>query len=277
MYEKIINSLRERPALYAPSSAPFWDDEHISKYMLEAHLKPDADGASRQHGFIQKSVDWIAALSHPVPGAKLLDLGCGPGIYAEKFCRAGFQVTGLDFSRRSVSYAADQADLHKLDITYRYQNYLDMDYTEEFDVITLIYCDYGVLPAADRQVLLSNVYRALKKGGLFILDGFTAANYTEFTESEEIQYNEEGFWSPEPHICIKRNYPYRDTETYLEQYVVITNEDCQCYNLWNQVFSRVTIGEELGGAGFNQMEFFGDVAGKLVTDQSKTICAAARK
>lgn len=277
MYEKIINSLKSRPALYAPSSAPFWDDGHISKYMLEAHLKPDADGASRQHSFIQESVDWITDLSRPGPGTKLLDLGCGPGIYAERFCQAGFQVTGLDFSRRSVSYAKAQAERHKLDITYNYQNYLDMDYTEEFDVITLIYCDYGVLPAADRQALLPKVYRALKKGGLFILDGFTAANYVDFKESEDIQYNEEGFWSPEPHICIQRNYPYCDTETYLEQYVIITNEDCQCYNLWNQVFSRALMEEELRGAGFSQMEFFDDVAGKQEAVQSKTICAVARR
>ncbi len=277
MYEKIINSLKCRPELYAPSSAPFWDDEHISKYMLEAHLKPDADGASRQHSFIRKSVDWITDLSRPQPGAKLLDLGCGPGIYAENFCLAGFKVTGLDFSKRSVSYAKDQAVLRNMDIIYRYQNYLDLDYEDEFDVITLIYCDYGVLPPGDRQALLPKVYRALKKGGLFILDGFTAANYADFTESEDIQYQEEGFWSPVPHICIQRSYPYCDTDTYLEQYVIVTDEDCQCYNLWNQVFSQASMEAELRGAGFGKMEFFGDVAGKRSSLDSKTICAAARK
>ena len=30
-----------KPELYAPSTGKFWDDEHISKGMLEAHLNPN--------------------------------------------------------------------------------------------------------------------------------------------------------------------------------------------------------------------------------------------
>lgn len=60
-------------------------------------------------------------------GKKLLDLGCGPGLYAELFDDRGFQVTGLDFSRRSVQYAREHAAGTKRDIRYEYKNYLDMD------------------------------------------------------------------------------------------------------------------------------------------------------
>ena len=60
MYSKFINYLKEKPSLYAPSSAPFWDDEHISEYMLKAHLDPEIDAASRRHDFIEQSAKWIA-------------------------------------------------------------------------------------------------------------------------------------------------------------------------------------------------------------------------
>ena len=68
-----------RPRLYEKSSAPFWDDPHISRGMLQAHLNPDLESATRTLAFVQKSVDWI---SDTVPAAeypRLLDLGCGPG------------------------------------------------------------------------------------------------------------------------------------------------------------------------------------------------------
>lgn len=37
-----------RPGLWERSAEPFWDGEHISKDMLEAHLNPMVDAASRK-------------------------------------------------------------------------------------------------------------------------------------------------------------------------------------------------------------------------------------
>ena len=110
MYSKFINYLKEKPSLYAPSSAPFWDDEHISEYMLKAHLDPEIDAATRLHDFIEQSAKWIAQYCKARPGMKLLDLGCGPGLYAERFCKEGFRVTGLDYSRRSIEQARQAMD-----------------------------------------------------------------------------------------------------------------------------------------------------------------------
>lgn len=57
-----------KPRLYTPSLNKFWDDEDISKGMLEAHLDPNWDAATRKPKWLDKF---------------LLDLGCGPGLYAE--------------------------------------------------------------------------------------------------------------------------------------------------------------------------------------------------
>ncbi len=48
----------------------------------------------------------------------LFDIGCGPGIYAEKFARQGYYVTGIDFSKRSIDYAKNSALKQGLDISY---------------------------------------------------------------------------------------------------------------------------------------------------------------
>lgn len=237
MYQKFIDFLQQPPPLYAPSSSPFWDDEHISAHMLEAHLNPNEDGASRKHAFIRKSVEWISQYCGVATGMPLLDLGCGPGLYAEYFCEQGFAVTGLDLSARSICHAKERATARNFPIQYRCQNYLTMNDRDQFDVATLIYCDFGVLPPQDRKALLHNIYRSLKPNGTLILDGFTANALAHFEEKETVQYANSGFWSQKPHVCIQRNILYPQTNNYLEQYVIVTDDNCQCYNNWNQIFT----------------------------------------
>jgi hypothetical protein len=36
-----------------------WTDEYISKNMLEIHLNPQIDAASRNHDFINESANWM--------------------------------------------------------------------------------------------------------------------------------------------------------------------------------------------------------------------------
>lgn len=43
-----LTPLFKKPPLYTKTEIPFWDDEHISLQMLNAHLNPDYDGASRK-------------------------------------------------------------------------------------------------------------------------------------------------------------------------------------------------------------------------------------
>jgi len=129
--------------------------------MLEAHLNPQEEAATRRHEFLDRSVQWISKIAPPSRYKSLLDLGCGPGLYAQRFHEAGYSVTGVDFSRRSIAYAIEQAKLLGSAIEYHYQNYLTMNYRNQFDVVTLIYCDYAVLPLADRLLLLKRIYKVL--------------------------------------------------------------------------------------------------------------------
>ena len=97
-----------KPPLYAPGTNNLWDDEYISKGMLAAHLDPNGDAATRNHRFVDQSVSWIAEIAPPSRYKFLLDLGCGPG-YMRTVQQAGYAVTGVDFSRRSIAYAKANA------------------------------------------------------------------------------------------------------------------------------------------------------------------------
>src|SRR6056297_2665814 len=137
--KKLIN-LSQKPKLFERSEQKFWDDPHISKKMLEIHLDPEFDAASRTHEFIKKSLSWLVDSIFTEEDQKILDLGCGPGFYSKRLAEAGYSVTGVDFSKKSIDYAKKQAEKENLDIEYKYQDFLEMDYEDEFDVVLLIYC-----------------------------------------------------------------------------------------------------------------------------------------
>ena len=100
-----LKQWQAKPAPFTPGETLFWDDPHISAQMLAAHLDPTTDAASRRPETIERSVAWIVKTLGLRPGAKLLDLGCGPGLYAARLAQWGLDVTGIDYSRRSIDYA----------------------------------------------------------------------------------------------------------------------------------------------------------------------------
>ena len=276
----MFNELKKyttKPKLYEPSTNKFWDDEHISKGMLEANLNPNWDAATRKPEFLDKSVSWISKIAPPPQYNSLLDLGCGPGLYAERFNAAGYAVTGVDFSKRSIAYAKEQASFNKSNIDYHYQNYLTIDYLEQFDVITLIYCDYAALSITDRLILLKKVYQALRPNGKFIFDVFTPLMRKD--ESRSWYYCEEnGFFSEKPHICLESVYQYDDADsTELRQFIVITEDNVDCYNIWDHFFTKEVLQSEIQTVGFSKFEFYGDVAGTGFLDTGETICGVFTK
>lgn len=274
----MFNKLKEyavKPEPYASSTHKFWDDEYISSQMLPFHLDPDCEPASRKHSFIDQSAAWIASL---LPAqAKLLDLGCGPGLYTQRFARAGMDVTGIDLSARSLQYATQSALKEEMSVRYLQMNNLDLDYHGQFDAITLIYCDYAVFSKENRQTLLVKIKEALKPGGLFIMDVFTEKNPRAKEEKTSWTFKPSGgFWSPDPHICLDAFYTYPEN-VFCSQTLVITEDDVRCYNIWDTVFSADSITKEAMGAGFKSSKLYDDVSGKPHTGDSKTLCIVLKK
>jgi ubiquinone/menaquinone biosynthesis C-methylase UbiE len=267
----------ERPSLYKQSDVNFWNDEHISKQMLKAHLNPDFEGASRKLNFIEESVKWIQETVPSSRYTKLLDIGCGPGLYAERFSKSGYKVTGIDFSKRSIEYAKISAEKQDLDITYIYQNYLEMDYNDAFDLATFIYCDYGALSTESRAVILRKIYHSLKNGGKLLLDVFSMVKYNGFQELKTWEVHETGgFWSQEKYLSLNGQYKYSDNVT-LEQTAVMTEKGIREYCIWNCYFTVESLIKEINEAGFKRFEVFSDVTGKPYVEGSPTIAILLEK
>lgn len=263
--------LLQRPRLYERTPSLFWNDPYISTQMLKAHLDPSTDNASRKPEFIDRSVAWMSTMFPK--GASILDIGCGPGLYTQRLTARGFKVTGMDFSAGSLAYAREH-DPHG---TYILQDYLTLDYCETFDIVTLIWCDYGALIPEERSNLLRRIHKALKPGGLFLLDAFTPLFYDEIEESFTWELHPEGgFWSPKPYISLEAEYFY-GSSIGVGRIVVIEEQETRCYNIWNTCFSKESLLAEIQPAGFTSLIFFSDVTGRPFEESAETLCGILQK
>ncbi|HRJ43688.1 MAG TPA: class I SAM-dependent methyltransferase [Caldilineaceae bacterium] len=273
-----LKELQERPVPFAPGEALFWDDPHISTQTLAAHLDPTNDRASRRPQTIARSVAWIVESLGLHPGSAVLDLGCGPGLYAVELARRGIAVTGVDGSRRSIAYAEKSAQQAGLKIRYRYENYLALEDREEYDAALLIYGDFCPLAPAQRSKLLQNVHRALKPGGHFVLDVTTPIHRQRYGNRNGWYVAESGFWKPGPHLVLEEGFDYPEHSIFLDQATVIeANGKLSVYRNWFQDYSRESITAELETGGFRVESVWSDLTGTPYSDETEWIGVVAKR
>ena len=254
--------LQQKPEPFMPGEPLFWNDPHISTQMLNAHLDSNSDLASRRPETIDAIVSWIVAEAGLVPGAAVLDLGCGPGLYATRLAQHGMAVTGVDYSRRSIDYARQAAQSAGLAITYRYENYLDIADENQYDLVMLIYGDFCPLSPEQRQKLLGNIRRALRPGGQFVLDVTTRTLRKKYGVTNHWYAVESGFWRPGPHLVLETGFDYPEESIYLDQPIVIEPDGKQAvYRNWFQDFDPDSLCRELTDNGFEVKGLWGDLLG----------------
>ncbi|HDT1335179.1 SAM-dependent methyltransferase [Klebsiella pneumoniae] len=166
----LISSSRHIQLSAEESKIP-WDEPAFSQRMLANHLSQDHDWASRRQEVIERQVNWIASLLPP--GARILDLGCGPGFYTHRLAERGFHCTGVDFSPTSVSWARQQAQHAGLNIDYVQQDVRAYWPDKSFDFIMMIFGELNVFSAADARSLVSRCALWLESGGRLLTEVHT--------------------------------------------------------------------------------------------------------
>lgn len=273
-----LKQLQERPAPFTPGEALFWDDPHISTQMLAAHLDPTNDRASRRPETIARSVAWLAETLGLHAGSAVLDLGCGPGLYAAELARRDIAVTGVDGSRRSIDYAVQAAAEEGLSVTYRYENYLSLTDRAQYDAALLIYGDFCPLSPEQRRTLLGNVHRALKPGGHFVLDVTTPIHRQRHGNRNGWYVVESGFWKPGLHLVLEEGFDYPEQSIFLDQATVIEADGTlSVYRNWFQDYSRAAIIQELTEGGFQVESTWGDLTGTPYSDETEWIGVVAKR
>ena len=276
----ILNMIN-KPKIYEKGTHFMWTTEYISRQLLQIHLNPDVDLASRNRATIEKTIEWILNLKADEKKLEILDLGCGPGLYSERLAKKGHQMTGIDISKNSIDYAKTSAKKQNLKIDYRAGSYLDLELEEQkFDMILLIYTDFGVLNPSERKILLDKIHRALKPNGIFVFDVLNDSELEQKISPKNWELcSDNGFWDAKPYLELSNSYLYEEQKVILYQNAIITeDEDVRIYRFWTGVFNDKKLSNLLQENGFADYSFYDDVlAGDGLWDGKNVIFTVASK
>jgi len=271
--------IEQRPKVFEYYTARnLWDDNYISEKMLEFHLNEEIDVSSRNKSFIERSVEWIVSYLNLQEENKIVDFGCGPGLYAERLAQRGASVTGIDFSRRSIEYARNSATQAGLSINYLNKNYLEFETDERFDLILMIMCDFCALSPEQRKTMLSKFSRFLKPHGRILFDVYSLVSYDERHEESRHEENLlDGFWSQDKYEGYLNVFKYDEEKVVLDKYSIVENSQIRIIYNWLQYFSVESLREELEKNGFTIENIFADVAGSPFKTDGKEFAVVVRK
>jgi SAM-dependent methyltransferase len=278
MFEE-LERINERPEPFQFYTASnLWTDEHTSRQMLSFHLNEASDVSSRNAEFINRSVEWIASEFNIGKDFKIADFGCGPGLYAAPLAKHGANVTGIDFSGRSIEYAKKIAAREQLNISYVKQNYLEFETEDRFDLVLMIMCDFCALSPTQRKGILSKFYRILKPSGSVLLDVYSLSAFEQKEEIAIYEVNQlNGFWSPNKYYGFLNTFKYDEEKVALDKYTIIElDRTREVYN-WLQYFAPKDLEREFIEADFSVKGLFSDVAGTPYDRKSSEFAVIANK
>ena len=184
--------------------------EDVADHLGSAYLRYSFTKGTDQE------VDFLVERLGLAPGARILDVGCGPGRHAHALGRRGFEVVGVDISERFVALAREATPAGAR-VTFERAVARSLGFDSEFDaVISLCQGAFGLSAGGpvgaggggagarldpDRAVL-HGMARALRPGGRLALSAFSAYFQIRFDAERGVNHertavrNEEGVEVP---------------------------------------------------------------------------------
>jgi 2-polyprenyl-3-methyl-5-hydroxy-6-metoxy-1,4-benzoquinol methylase len=246
--------------------------------MLTFHLNEDIDVSSRNAEFINRSVEWIAPHFNVGAGTKIADFGCGPGLYATKLAQRQADVTGIDFSKRSIQHAQEVATREGLSIHYVNRNYLEFETDDRFHLILMIMCDFCALSPTQRKKMLSKFHTILEPDGSALLDVYSLAAFSQREEAATYEANLlSGFWSPNKYYGFLNTFKYKEEKVVLDKYTLIEASRTRTVYNWLQYFSPEALEREFVECGFTVDKLYSDVAGSPFDPETTEIAVVAKR
>lgn len=273
---KVLKKAISKPKLFEKSTDKFWDDEHVSEQMLNFHLNPEIEAASKTKETIKAETDFIIKTTGMNSSKAVIDLGCGPGLYVKEFAKTGAEVMGVDISQRSIQFAKENVQKDYKNTGFYKRDYLEIDYKNAFDIATLIFYDFCALSTNEQSRLLTRIHDALKNDGMLILD--VVSEHRQVSLDSRTSISDGGFWSPKPYIEIFNYFLYEEPKTEGNQYTIIDEEGkIKIIRIYHRLFSLEEITTLFNNHNFKIEMIYKNLKGEALNSDSETYGIIARK
>src|SRR5262245_18736182 len=180
------NTTGRSPAASSPriTHAPMQPNPPVTSVVMKGTIMPEVFQSERffreawtkiSHAFASAvdaatEVQWITSITGLDASARMLDAPCGFGRHSIELGRLGYRVTGVDFIETELDRAGQPAPEAGVSLTLACQDIRDMEFPAEFDLAVNLFSSIGYFPDDEDRLVVYRFRRALKPGGMFVLD-----------------------------------------------------------------------------------------------------------
>jgi SAM-dependent methyltransferase len=147
----------------AGKRARYWWDEMFGDDFLRTMDRLTDSQIKNEVNFIEDSLG-------VQKGGIILDLACGGGRHAVELGVRGYNVVGYDLSLAMLARAADEAQDKNQKLNFLHGDMRDMGFEEMFDGVYCWSTSFGYFDDEKNQLVAQKIHRALRTGGMLLLD-----------------------------------------------------------------------------------------------------------
>jgi len=252
--QESLAALTRRNPLRAWSSTTTdlpWGDPAFSERMLREHLDQSHDLASRRLAVVEQQVEWLVERLGLSAGDCVLDLACGPGLYAAELGRRGVVVTGIDVSPAAIREARARCAGLPCDFTCADMRSIDLA-VGCYDAALILFGQLAVQSPAEVEGLLARIRAALARNGRLVME---VADVSMLDRSSTSTWwtGENDLWGAGEHLVLRERGWDADAEAIVDRFHVVdlASAEVEVFGVSERAYPPVRLGTVLAAAGFS--------------------------
>ena len=259
----MVLQLLNRPAMRPGEARLPWDDGDFSVRMLAEHLDDTHDLASRRPSTVDSHVAWLRTLLS-AGRHRVLDLGCGPGLYLERFASDGWSCVGVDVSPAAIAYARSRAAASALSCEYIAGDFRSVDLGEEFDLVLCVFGELNTLPVDEVHAVFDVIGRHLSPTGRAVIEMSTRAGVRSKGTRPSTWYPANGgLFAEGVHLVLTENAWFEQSDVSVQRWWIVeagvTHPRMLGSTTW---WHEPDSGTALGRSGLTIEQRCGDLSGR---------------
>jgi len=182
-----------------------WDDPDFSRRMLQEHLSQDHDLASRRVEWIDRQVAWIHDELLAGRPSRILDLGCGPGLYSHRLTQRGHQCRGIDFGPASIAYA-QQHNPDPQRCEFALGDVRRGAFGGPYDLALFLFGEFNVFSPDEASTILRHIAASLRPDGCLAVEMQTPTAVAQIGDAAPSEQQvDRGLFADGPYHCRTQN------------------------------------------------------------------------
>lgn len=140
-----------------------WYDEFFDEYYNKTYGHLDRERSVIEADFIEKIMELT-------PEDKILDVPCGYGRHSTELALRGYNVTGIEYNPAQINKAKEYMKNYGAQFEIIQGDMRKIPFENRYDKLFNYFTSIGYFDEEDNEATLASFNKALKKGGLFLIE-----------------------------------------------------------------------------------------------------------